>query len=189
MANKNLFIVVEGQDGSGKSTIAKILSDRLNGLFYQTPSGYYRQIRELVDKNADVIEHFLFYLAVIRYASQQIRDILQQRTVVCDRYFYSTFAYHRALEVGVEINIDQLQLVMPDYIFYLQISPETQTQRLCQKGDSKTFGDDWMVQQNIFTRLDQEFNKFPIHVVCAEHREPIQIADEIVKIIQKGETT
>lgn len=185
MAQKNIFVVIEGLDGSGKSTIAKMLSEAFDCYYYETPAGYYKQIRTLVDNGLDIIEHYLFYLAAVRYASQQIQSMLKQRSVICDRYIYSTLAYHRTLGLGITINIDELQLLMPDYVFYLQISEEIQLQRLKERGYQTTTADNWLVKQNLFNQLDREFKKFPVRLVDAGHKQPKQIITEIIDDIGK----
>lgn len=183
---KNLFIVFEGLDGSGKTTISKILSYELSALYIQTPLGYYNQIRKLVDARADVAEHFLFYLAAVRYASEEIKKLLKRQSVVCDRYLYSTIAYHRALGLKLDIDIGQVNVLIPDHAFFLEISAKTQLERLVSKKDAKTQADDWIIKQNVFQKLNQEFKKLPLQIINAENQ-PRQVVEIIKEIIQKGE--
>jgi len=183
---KNLFIVFEGLDGSGKTTIAKMLSCELNALYIQTPLGYYNQVRKLIDTRADITEHFLFYLAAVRYASEEIKKLLKQQSVICDRYSYSTIAYHRALGLTLDIDINQMNLLVPDYVFFLEISDKTQLERLANKKNSKTQADDWIIKQGVFQKLNQEFKKLPLQIINAENQ-PEQIVETIKEIIQKGE--
>ena len=183
---KNLFIVLEGLDGSGKTTISKILSCELNALYVQTPFGYYDQIRKLVDARADVTEHFLFYLATVRYASEEIKKMLKQQSVICDRYVYSTVAYHHALGLTLEIDINQINLLIPDYAFFLEISANTQTERLIKNGTNKTEADDWIIRQGVFQKLNQEFKKLPLKIINAENQ-PSRIVKTIKKIIWEGD--
>lgn len=183
---KNLFIVLERLDGSGKTTISKMLSSELNALWVKTPLGYYNQIRKLVDARADIIEHFLFYLAVVRYASEKIKKLLKQKIVICDRYLYSTIAYHRALGLRLDIDIRRMNLLIPDYAFFLEISAKTQLERLMSKKDTKTQADDWIIKQNIFQKLNQEFKKLPLQIINAENR-PGQIVKIIKEIIEEGD--
>lgn len=183
MVRKNLFIVLEGLDGSGKSTIAKMLRHRLQGKLYQTPSGYYRKIKKLVDNNLDVVEHLFFCLASIRYASAEIKKLLRVKTVICDRYIYSTLAYHKVLGANINIDIETLKLLMPDIVFYLEISEKTQRDRILKKLD-KTFADTWIMRQNVFDQLDREFKKFPVHIINAEVG-PEEIVNQILDFSRK----
>lgn len=48
---KNIFIVLEGIDGAGKTTAGKILANRIGGIFYQTPSSFWMKYRSVVEEN------------------------------------------------------------------------------------------------------------------------------------------
>lgn len=181
----SMFIVTEGLDGSGKSTIAQILAIELDGIYYKTPMGYYQKIRSEVDNNRDFIEHFLFYLASVRYASQQIKELLKTKIVICDRYIFSTLAYHNSLGVKIKIDVEKLELAIPDYTFYLQVSADNQLKRIKNRNNT-TFADDWIIKQKIHNRLNQEFKKFPMCVIETDNKQPMQVVDEIKSIIKGG---
>ena len=62
MQNRNKFIVIEGIDGSGKTTVSKLLSEKLNALMYKTPSWPFSDWRDVIDKTVDIKSRFYFYL-------------------------------------------------------------------------------------------------------------------------------
>src|ERR1700677_1365004 len=98
MREQNLFIVLEGADGTGKTTAAKNLAKSLGAKYIATPPPKFREIRNVVDKDVSVGVRFLFYLTGVLHASDIVRQTLANQPVVCDRYIASTIAYHRALE-------------------------------------------------------------------------------------------
>ena len=100
------FIVVEGIDGSGKSTVAARVADELTRrgrkvLRTREPGGTLlgEKIRALLldAKNAEMVpftELFLYMASRAQLVDEVIRPSLRKGVdVVCDRYYYSTAAY------------------------------------------------------------------------------------------------
>ena len=100
-----LFITIEGIDGSGKTTQARLLVDWLAGLGYRVqaarePGGTEAgmQLRELVLSPERSIspeaELFLYLADRAINASEVVRPALaEERIVVCERHTDSTLAY------------------------------------------------------------------------------------------------
>ena len=49
-----MFIVIEGLDGSGKSTVSKYLAEKLNAKLLTTPGAGFKEVRKQLDT---VFEH------------------------------------------------------------------------------------------------------------------------------------
>lgn len=102
------LLTFEGIDGSGKSTQARLLLDRLEAegypvLFVREPGGaeLSERIRTLLlDPALDIVpraEMLLFSAARAQLVDELIRPALDEgRIVVCDRFFDSTTAYQGA---------------------------------------------------------------------------------------------
>lgn len=114
-----MFIVLEGPDGSGKSTQTRLLAEHLSSrgrAVVQTrePGGTpaAEAIRALVLNPElagldDRTEALLFAAARAEHAAQVIRPALQRGdTVVCDRYIDSSIAYQG---VGRALGIDRIR--------------------------------------------------------------------------------
>jgi len=135
------FIVVEGIDGSGKSTVAarvaaelarrgrKVLRTREPG---GTPLG--EKIRELLldAKNSEMLpftELFLYMASRAQLVDEVIRPSLRKGIdVVCDRYYYSTAAYQGAAgRVGIPIVLSVAEKIAkferPDLVALLDLDP------------------------------------------------------------------
>ncbi len=104
------FITLEGGEGGGKSTQARILSNRLAGLGYDTlltrePGGSpgAERLRDVLLSGAvaplgPAAEAIVFSAARIDHLDKTIRPALAQGAVViCDRFADSTRAYQGAL--------------------------------------------------------------------------------------------
>jgi dTMP kinase len=139
MKSKNKLIVFEGIDGVGKTTIAlklkRVLKDRgIPVVFYEDyelKHPNFSPLKPLVKKIPITGSH-LFYLASSIYKSQEIKKLLKKYWVICDRYFYSTNANHKAR--GSTLKTETLSdLLKPDYVFLLTVNEKIRQKRVQQK--------------------------------------------------------
>lgn len=135
------FIVVEGVDGSGKSTVAARVADDLvrrgrKVLRTREPGGTLlgEKIRTLLldAKNAEMVpftELFLYMASRAQLVDEIIRPSLKNGIdVVCDRYYYSTAAYQGAAgRVGIPVVLAVAEKIAkferPDLVALLDLDP------------------------------------------------------------------
>ncbi|QGU93824.1 dTMP kinase [Clostridium bovifaecis] len=147
---KSLFITLEGPDGSGKSTIIKMIEEYLdkNGIKHistREPGGIdiAEQVREVIlnKKNTamDKRTEALLYAASRRQhlAERVIPALEQGNLVICDRFVDSSLAYQGyAREIGMEevmrINEFAIEGYMPDLTLYLDIEPQIGLARIAK---------------------------------------------------------
>src|SRR3989344_8053595 len=134
-----MFIVLEGADGTGKTTLCNILAERLGATPYASPPKKYQKIRASVDRNATAEEHYQFYRNGTYDASDEITVLLNNgKKVVCDRYWLSTYTYHQVM--GVPVSVEDFQsIVAPTLTVLLVLNHETQIERMLNRG--MTVGD------------------------------------------------
>jgi dTMP kinase len=137
-----LFIVVEGGDGSGKTTLSKSLAARLGALWTREPGGtdLGLAIRELclgTDHDpAPVAELLLMAADRAHHVATLINPTLAiGRSVVDDRYTYSTIAYQgagRGVDKGLLDQVTQIAACgrEPDVVLVINVSAEVATARL-----------------------------------------------------------
>lgn len=150
---KNRYIVVEGIDGSGKSSIVKTIYKTLLkfGVFFvdlvHEPGG-----TNLADKLAELLkdikikeeithesELFMFYAARSQLINNVIRPAIKNgRWVLSDRNNLSSQAYQGG---GRGLNFDLIKILdkytlkdlEPDLIFYLDVKPEISLNRISNR--------------------------------------------------------
>ncbi|MFW6121242.1 MAG: dTMP kinase [Petrotogales bacterium] len=91
-----MFIVIEGIDGTGKTTVSKILHNKINNsILTKTPNN--SQIRDILFSNNDLpnqADYHLFMADMYDVDYNIVRPNLSDgNTVICDRWYYSTHIY------------------------------------------------------------------------------------------------
>lgn len=147
-----MFVTFEGLDGSGKSTQARLLAERLERTGREvvvtrepggTPLG--ERIRELLLGGSDDVapwaEAALFAAARAELVESVIRPGLARGAfVVCDRYVDSSLAYQglaRGLGVDevLDLNLRATGGLLPDRTFLLDGDPDVLDARLGRTRD------------------------------------------------------
>jgi thymidylate kinase len=136
--SNNIFIVIEGVDGSGKSTVAKKVSEKINGLMVKTPTGIWNKYRHLVE-NVHPTIRFIYYAMANHFACLHIRRELKKANVVCDRFWHSTKAHHMAYgcKVAYHLPLWILGNKSPDLVYYLSVSTSERERRVRNRLDNK----------------------------------------------------
>ena len=146
-APKGYFISLEGNDGCGKSTQAKLLYESLMALGYDVvktrePGGSIvaEKVRELVlDREntgmQDITEAYLYAAS----RAQHVRDVIMPsleagKLVLSDRYVDSSIAYQGAgrklgMDLVAQINAPAIDGCLPDLTILLDIDAATALRR------------------------------------------------------------
>jgi len=136
---RGLFVVLEGIDGSGKTTISKMLVDRLNRLgfkaeytFEPTDSEIVEVIRGKYSEYRDAyVDALTFALDRLLHLKRKVIPLLRDGfIVVSDRYMYSSVAYQAASGAPIEwVLLVNKYALKPDVTIYLDVDPETGLRR------------------------------------------------------------
>jgi dTMP kinase len=139
---KGAFICIEGLDGCGKTTQAKLLVKRLrkshNAVYTAEPSR--GKIGAFIRKNclygekrlSSVVEALLFAADRLEHVENEVLPALRQgRLVVSDRYVYSSLAYQGAAGLSLEwIEKINEHALRPDFAIFIDVDPKIVMQRL-----------------------------------------------------------
>lgn len=165
--NKGLFISMEGPDGAGKSTQARLLKSRLEDCGMEviltrepggTPIG--EEVRTLL-LNPDFFEMtvacevLLYTAARAQLVSEFIRPSLQKgMIVISDRYMDSNLVYQGLAggenpDVIKMINMWATGQLIPDITFLLDLEAETGLERLQKNVSGVNWQGDRIEQRNL----------------------------------------
>lgn len=111
---RHKFIVVDGLDGTGKSTVCRLLADNLNAALLSSSDVLPGNLRDRVDAEGSLEARFNLYRFGVSMTADLALRLVQDRVVVCDRWIYSTLAYHRALGADLREADVQSLLDLPD---------------------------------------------------------------------------
>jgi len=139
---KGAFIVIEGLDGSGKTTQARLLTRALRknceAIFTAEPSrgkiGKFIRNRILYGEKRvqSPVEALLFAADRLDHIQKEVIPAVERGCVVIsDRYTYSSLAYQGSAGLSTEWikNINEHAL-KPDLAIFIDVTPETVLKRL-----------------------------------------------------------
>lgn len=144
---KNMFIAIEGIDGSGKSTQAKNIAKRLQAEGYKvyltfepTDMRIGKMIRNILggkEKADEKVIAALFAADRLDHILHETNGILKKLaegyTVISDRYYFSSYAYHGAhmdMDWVIDSNKMAADTLKPDINIFVDVSPEVAMKRI-----------------------------------------------------------
>jgi dTMP kinase len=154
MSNK--FIVVEGSEGVGKSSQIKIIeqyliNNKIDYILTREPGGtsFGESIRDIIlndDNNTEELtDSLLFYASRYENYKKIILPALDAgKTVVCDRYHYSTLVYQGIVGNNSSVKaiheiFDAIYSKMIDHIIYLYTTPKESFKRISKRSVTDKF--------------------------------------------------
>jgi dTMP kinase len=174
------FIVIEGLDGSGQSTQVKLLNAFLVQKGYQvittkeptqeSISG--KKIKEVLDKSLEIdaleLQELFAQDRKEHLERKIIPNLKQNKVVISDRYYFSTFAYGAAhgADLNELIKMNE-NFLLPDLTFLLKVKPETCINRIEKRGNPKT----------LFEKREQLAKVWDIYKILPERFKNIYIID------------
>jgi len=200
---KNLFIAFEGIDGSGKSTQVKLLSESLEKAghkiyttFEPTDSPIGRIIRDIFNHRLEADHRTIAGLFVadrldhlLNKQNGILRKMEEGYTVITDRYYFSSYAYHGAhmsLDWVIEANALSAGLLRPDINIFIDISPEISLNRIAKSRHSmelfETLDNLRQVKDKYYEAIEKLKDQERVFITDG-NREPEAIFEDIRKEI------
>ena len=158
------FITLEGGEGAGKSTQARLLADALCDLGYpvlrtREPGGapgaeFLREVllSGRIDWSASA-ETMLHVAARMEHVAKTIRPAIEAGTwVVCDRFHDSTMAYQgygQGVDLGMIEALGKMVGIVPDLTIVLHVPRSVAVSRIRARGAA----------DDRYERLDNEFHQ------------------------------
>jgi dTMP kinase len=199
---KGLFIVIEGPDGSGKSTMAKKIGEYFSSKgrqieFTREPGGtnISENIRELIlDKNNIEMDYrteaLLYAAARAQLVSQKIIPWLNAgKIVISERYVYSSLVYQG---IGRKLGIDEVKKINdfgtaglePDMVLFFDINPKKALERkLNIDGGDRLENENLSFHEAVYEGYKTIANNYKNIITINAERTVEEIFDDVKNII------
>ena len=189
---KGAFLVIEGIDGAGKSTLCKMLEKMLADEGYNvkvTQEPTYDEIGSFIRDGkvkgiSQKAEALLFTADRAVHTERILRWAEEGIIVICDRYFASTVAYQssglngEALDREWLISLNKPVITTPDLTVLLDIDPKEGMSRIGERGELSKYEELHYLEntRREYLRLADEFG---FMIVDAEESQT-EIANKII---------
>lgn len=147
--NRGKFIAFEGIDGSGKSTQIQLLSEKLRKekiYFYTTMEPTDSPIGSLIHqimtgriKTDNKVIAGLFVADRLDHLLNDVNGIIgkinEGITVISDRYYFSSYAYHSIdmpMEWVIEANSQSSAILKPTVTVFIDVDPDVAVERIAK---------------------------------------------------------
>lgn len=183
------LIVLEGLDGTGKTTISSKLAEQLTArgvpaVALSTPPEDYKLLVRYVGGRCSVEAKYLFFLSGVLHASELIDSMLPTTAVVCDRYIYSTIAYHEALGSKLRIDTASLNIIEPDFKFWLTVTDDAERRRRVRSRDFLTAGDEvLLIDEALRHNIESVFRRFNLELIETGGRTIGEVVDALLEYV------
>lgn len=185
------ILVLEGLDGTGKTTAAERIAARTGGVLLSTPDFTLKEHRDAVDnlyEDAPDAEH-LFYASCVAYASAQARHyVALGQKVVIDRYWLSTWAYSVVRKTSLELSEVEKRLCPAHVTVLLTLDEEERQKRLRTR--TMTAADRRVSERDAAILVEQRYRKGllrPIagraEVMDVTHKTPDEVTTELLALL------
>ena len=196
--SKGRFIVFEGLDGSGKGTQISLLADEMKKRGRKvyvtaepTSSSTGGMIRDALGGfvKRDAFELSALFLADRIFHNVNPKNGIEQGIdVICDRYYYSSFAYQGIdadLDWVMDMNLNCREIIRPDLCIFLDADIDSCDERIEKNRFDREIYENKEMQRKIRNRFFEVFEKLGdsenIKIVNAAREIPEVLAD-IIKI-------
>lgn len=146
---KGKFIAFEGIDGSGKSTQIQLLADKLKdigvycyttmeptdspigSLIHQIMTGRIKTDNKVIAGLfvADRLDHLL------NDVNGVLAKIMEGTTVITDRYYFSSYAYHSVdmpMDWVIQANAQSKEILQPTITIFIDVNPDNAIERIAK---------------------------------------------------------
>lgn len=198
---QNYFIALEGIDGSGKSTQIQLLKhffETRGGKVYTTaeptsgPIG--KIIRDIFSHRYEADQKVIAGLFVadrldhlLQNEEGMVRKIKDGFTVLTDRYYFSSYAYHGVhcdMDWVIQSNEVNASILRPDYNIFIDVAPEVSMERISAGRASlelyETLDNLKRVREKYFEAFEKLKDKENIYIIDGNGT-----AEEVAEKIQK----
>lgn len=207
---KGIFITLEGPDGSGKSTIMRLIKDYLNRknidfIATREPGGTIigEKIRNIIlDKSnrnmAAETEALLYAASRGQHVREKIVPALNEgKIVLCERFLLSSLAYQG---IGRGLGVEKVKMIndfaigglMPDLTLFFHVNPINTLKRKTRKGGDRLEQEGDRFHKRVYEGYIKLLDMYPENIKIIDANNSIEeVFNEsihhIEKLLKEGE--
>ena len=126
-----MIIAVEGLDGAGKSTVARILAAAIGAVYIPLPPPKLDLVDSALFQEITAEARYAYYMSGVLSVAEMARE---SNLVVADRFVASAHAMRLDITSSIGDALRALPLPSPDLTFYLEVDETTRRRRLRDRG-------------------------------------------------------
>jgi len=187
------FITLEGADGSGKSTITRLLDEHLQKtdidfIITREPGGTEigEEIRQILLDNNNTnmgpeTEALLYAAARSQHIHERIQPSLEEgKVIICDRFLMSSLAYQG---VGRDLGIDKVKTIndfglrgiYPDLILFFHVDPKITLERKTTKSNGDRLENEgYIFHEKVYAGYMELLKLYPENVKIIDASKPLE---------------
>lgn len=137
-----MFLAIEGVDGVGKTTVSKIMAERLGCDFAEKPfrmllgegsgNDIYKGVADRVNRQPAALRAWFYGTGMVC-----LTERYREQPVVADRYLLSNFAYNGAVENAEIFDLLVRRVRIPELTVLLTADDDTVIRRLSERGENE----------------------------------------------------
>jgi dTMP kinase len=170
------FIVIEGLDGSGKSTQIRHLAEFLRAegkqvieTFEPTNEGIGKEIR-IILKERRMIDPTEFQMLYVKDREEHVREVIkpaltQGKIILCDRYMVSTLAFGSIGGANLaKLRDANKEFPVPELTIFIDVAPEECMKRIGKRGEAELFEKEekLKIARETYLRVGKEYPGFEV---------------------------
>jgi len=150
----NKFIVYEGLDACGKTTLSSLYAKVRNSAVHSAVVEEALELRKVIDSYQSKESALLYFLMNNYLKSHEVSAALESGDVILDRYIFSTLAYQTIIlnesivkNIFDTLNIAQ-NILLPEVIVFVKADAKTINSRIDARGGTVQWYGDAVTQNN-----------------------------------------
>ncbi|KAL1258231.1 hypothetical protein QQF64_011475 [Cirrhinus molitorella] len=189
-------IVIEGLDATGKTTLTEALRESLNATLLKSPPQCLAPFRQRFDSEPPLIRRAFYALGNYITAAHIGKESLRAPVIV-DRFWHSTAAYAIATAVGGRVeNLPEPgselykwpeDLLKPNLVLLLTVSPEERLRRLRDRGQDKTIEEAELEVNQLFRlKVEEAYKRIqnPACIIVDASPSPQEVLQQVQHLIR-----
>lgn len=168
------FIVIEGLDACGKSTISQKITAYFDAVMLNALPKSIKPWLHTIGKTEHPEATFSYFTLCNIIKAQEVNSILATgKNVILDRYFYSTYVYHKQMlngNVPKEMMAIYNELLQPDLVVFLDVPQKIREERIRGRAvEIQWYGDAVSLKNDLTNSYFEMFKELNTNVLIVDN--------------------